>query len=480
MPIDVSNAEVRSPAWWLKKLGQRMTTRTTGGGESRLERLNRLWSYYEGEPPLPRATKEFADETRELMKMGRANYALLAVEALAERMALLGGSTTADNDDDGDDVIRRLHTGSGMSAVTADVHAYAFGMSEGYVLVGEPDANGVPATTAEDPRWCITSGDPDVPGRVRAALKVFHDEDEGTDVAKLLLPGRVLTARRNGSGNLAHLAFGRGWDWAEDGDEGVPLPVDGGEDVIPLIPFINRFGKGEYEPHLNVLNRINNTICDRLWIAKLQAFRQRALEDESQDDSGELVDAEGKPVDWDDIFKADPGAMWRLPRGAKLWESTPVDLQPILSSIKEDVREFGAVSRTPLSMLAPEASGGSAEGASLHREGLTFKANDRTKRLGPRWAEVYRTQLLFAGELDRARSAITPIWAPTERYSLAQRGSAAGQAKTSGMPWATTMREVWQLDPEQLAQARRERAADVLFQVAGQQPITATGGGAGV
>jgi hypothetical protein len=54
-----------------------------------------------------------------------------------------------------------------------------------------------------------------------------------------------------------------------------------------------------------------------------------------------------------------------------------VDLGPVRQAIRDDVQDLAAVTRTPLFYLTPDAANGSAEGASLAREGLVFKTEDR-------------------------------------------------------------------------------------------------------
>ena len=95
----------------------------------------------------------------------------------------------------------------------------------------------------------------------------------------------------------------------------------------------------------------------------LQAFRQRAIKGDLPE-----FDETGKKIDYDSIFSSDPAAMWLLPNGVEMWESSGSDLTPILESVKADVRELAGRTRTPLYYLFPN-EGGSAEGAfSVHPE----------------------------------------------------------------------------------------------------------------
>lgn len=473
MPIDVDTKN--SPGWWLQRLSRQMharPTRTSDTGapiRSRAERMDLLHRYLIGDPPLPKSTDSHSRFTRDFLRMARANYALLIVDAMLDRTSFLGVSTVQDNDADGDDLARRIAAANGWGALTQDVHSNTFALSEGYVIVGAPDEDtGLPLVTAQDPRNVITAHDPVRPNRSRAALNLYRDDDEGRDVAHVYTPGRVDVAYRDGGSSLASPRFAaRSWEWA--GAESGSYPVAGAESVVPVVRFKNRLGMGEYEPHLDLLNRINEMISDRLWIAKYQTFRQRGLKsDELPDAYPEGHPQAGQEVDYDEIFEADPGSFWKLPKDAEMWESQQTDLRPVLDSVKEDRQELAAITRTPLYYMNPDAANGSAEGASLQREGAVFKAKDRQERLTANWLSVYRYAFLFAGDEARARSELTAMWAPAERYSLAERGDAAAKGKASGVPQRSVLTDLWQFDPPTVARMERERAGDLLFQAPGQ------------
>jgi hypothetical protein len=140
------------------------------------------------------------------------------------------------------------------------------------------------------------------------------------------------------------------------------------EALCPVVVFENEDGLAEFEPHIPLLDRINQQILQRMTIATIQAFKQRAMKGLPKTDpkTGELIN-------YDDVFTADPGAIWNIPASVEIWESGQVDLGPILLAIRDDVKDLAATSGTPLYSITPDAANGSAEGASLQRETLTFK-----------------------------------------------------------------------------------------------------------
>lgn len=448
----IDPSEAGTPGWWLNRLLQKL-------GDRR-DHYDYLDSYYRGTNGIPigadRAVKE---SYRRLMSVARTNFAELVVEAPRERMLPVGFRTGTAGDDSGDDEAWRIWQANSLDADSALVHRASLAMSLGFVIVGgvDPDIE-APLITPEDPREVVVETDPRRRRKVVAALKVFRDDVAGLDRAYLFLPGKVFQAARQAPPASAELAVATnmgGWEWTQAGV--LPAPV------VPVVPFVNRtttggLPQGEFEPHLPILDRINYTVLQRLEIATLQAFRQRAVKGVPREDEA------GNLVDYDDIFAASPGAMWLLPETAEMWESGQVDLGPVRQAIRDDIQDLAAVTRTPLFYLTPDSANGSAEGASLAREGLIFKTHDHLTDLGESWEQVMSLAFLFSGDETRAkRSNMEIIWAPPERYSLAQRGDAAAKAIAGGLTWKATMETVWQKTPQEIQAMQRDREREALF-----------------
>lgn len=458
MPIDTTT--LNSPGWWLDRLIKKLGARR--------DRYDLLDDYYTGENGIPvRADKAVREAYRRLMRVARTNFAELVVEAVRERMVPVGFRTGAEGDDLGDSEAWRIWQANALDADAGLVHRASLSLSDAAVIVGGIDNEiGAPLITPEDPREVITERDPIRRRRTRAALKVFTDDVDGRDRAFLYLPGYVFTASRSHStpGVGPFIWDASGWEW--DGPAGkLPAPV------VPVVSFPNRDSLrgrpeggsswGEFEPHLPILDRINYTILNRLEVATLQAFRQRALKGVPDKDN------EGNEIDYDDIFAADPGALWVMPASAELWESGQVDLGPIRSAIRDDVQDLAAVTRTPLFYLTPDAANGSAEGASLAREGLVFKTSDRILQASESWEQVMSLAFLFAGDEQRAKRAdMEVLWAPPERFSLAERYDAASKAIAAGVPWRTVMTEILQFSPQKVDRMEGERTTDALLSLA--------------
>jgi hypothetical protein len=421
----------------------------------RQPRLDHLYSYYEGQPPLPEGMSNLRDLAYDFFRTSRTNFAELVAEAPRERMKPTGIRTSVDNDDAGDDAAWQTWTSAGLPIVSADVHQWMCVLGDGYAIVSKT-ASGRVVVTAEDPRQVITRHDP-LTGDVVDALKIFRDEITGLDVAYMYRPGQVFVAKRTAKAmSPVGMAFTAG-DWEWDTDLSVPLPA-GFDDVVPVIRFQNRDGVGEYERHIDVLDRINRSILRGLVIMTYQAFKQRAIQ-------GDLPESnpDGSLINYQELLKSGPDALWLLPPDAKIWESGQVDINPIISFAKNDVMFLSAVSRTPLPMLTPDGAAQSAEGATSQREGLVYKTEDRIARVDPRWSDVLSLVFRFGGDLERAKAdQISLQWAPVQRYSVSERANAIAQTR-GVVSIYQQLTEIWGMSPSQAERNISELQSDIIL-----------------
>lgn len=439
-----------SPDWWVARLMPRLAAQA--------DNADRLDEIYRNEADIPVMCQQVRQAYYRLMGIARTNYAELIVEAVRERMNIVGFRTGADSDPTGDDAAWALWQANALDADSDLVHRAKLTMGEAFVIVGKEGDEVV--ITPEDPREVVAEMDSIRRRRVRAAMKVFHDDIAAMDALYLYLPGKVLRAFRpapmvSSVDDTGPSLETGGWVW--DSVEALP------GDVIPVVPFLNRadlYGstQGEFETHVGHLERINYVILNRLEIATLQAFRQRAIKGVPSEDE------EGQPIDYDDIFAADPGSLWLLPETADLWESGQVDLTPLLASMRDDIEQLAAVTRTPMHYFAPASANQSAEGASLARESLMFKVRDQLRQTGENWETVMATAFLFAGDAERAKRAdMEVIWGDPERHSLAEKADAATKAFTGGLTWRAVMEDIWQKTPQEIDRLEVERMNDAML-----------------
>ena len=464
MAIDLDTPQ----GMWFDRLSRALHERRTGRVNGR--RWNRglastarirppltvLDDYRQGDPPLrPDIHNSWKPYVRQFVRMGRLNVADLVVSATANRMQLRDFRTASAGDEMGDSAARDIMRANGMKLVARDVIETCLGLGDSYTIVTPPSAGRSHALiTAEDPREVITAQDP-ATGEYLAALKMFRSEWDDEDVAYLYLPGDVYRLTHPGSSILHEGVFrldAKAWNIAGD-----PTPVDGG--IIPVTRFRNRDGVGEFERHLDTLDRINDKIFDEWWTAKIQAFRQRAVKNLPDTD-----EETGEDIDYSDMFTASPDEMWRVPADVDFWESTPVDLTPITSAIQKDLERLASTTSTPLHIITPDAANGSAEGAQLMREEHVYKVENRIDHVDPSFARTMSLAFLFQGDTARADvTQIQAVWGPVERYSLQQKADAATKAKGT-LPVEDIQRNIWQREPAEIPELRKMRGRDVLWE----------------
>lgn len=433
-----------TPDQWLDRLTRRM--------DERGERIARLRSYMDGNAPLPEGADGVRDAYKAFQKKARTNFGELIVDAVCERMVVSGFSVLGETGDN--DAVRAIWKRNRLQIGSADVHRDMVGVGTGYVMVGYGPTDKA-LVTCERPEQVITEQSPNRPDQVRAGLKVYRDPVDGYDVAYLHLPGRMFTyyrPLRDTAGKwIASSGIGGRWEFAGDEDTGL--------DVVPIVPFVNRGGLGEFEPHTDVLDRINWNILQRLVITAMQAYRQRALKT-SEPGGLPREDEDGNEIDYGEMFKPGAGSLWELPEGVELWESQQTDGGWILNSNKDDLTHLAAVTRTPMPTLMPGTENQSAEGAAFAREGLTFKAQDRTERAGASWNLVNGLALAIERGERRPVENIETSWQPVERRSLQERADAA--TKAQDLPWRDRMTDIWGYSEDRVDTMESNRTADML------------------
>lgn len=419
-----------SPQQWLEELTVRL--------DAQRLRLQPLRDYVTGNAPLPQGATEVAEAYQKWQKLSRTNYPNLIVDAVAERMTISGFRVGEDSQDN--DPARELWRRSLGDAISPDIHRDMLTYGKGYGMAAAGRAGAV--LTHESPFTTITDHDPLEPMWVRAGLKIWRDGD--IDYAVLHLPGVVHYYQRVAAG--PHLLRVRGGWQPSKPSAGTRL------DRVPIVRFTNRDQVGEFALHTDLLDRINWVILQRLLIIAMQAFRQRAIKGDLPE-----FDSEGNEIDYSEVFIPGPDALWELPDGVDIWESTPGDISGILSAVKDDLRDLSAVTRTPMSVLSPDSANQSAEGAAFMREGLVFKVEDRIHRASPAWETLVGLGL----QLDGAPTRVLTQWAPAERQSLAEKADAAVKLATA-LPWRRVMADVLGYPADEIDRMESERAADAL------------------
>ena len=420
---------------------------------------NMLERYYDGDAPLPEGAEGQSRAYRKFQKKARLNMAQLSVAAVRERMRIGGFRTGAADDENGDDEARRLWKANNLDVYSADLHTNFLKFGHAYAIVGMPAGREYPLVTVEDPRQVYCDVSPEDPSNVMAAVKVWSEY--GQHHAYYYYSDEILVFRKPGDTSPYDTD-----GWMFDEEASAPNPL--GE--VPVVKFTNADGRGEYEPYMDIIDRINHMILQRLIIATTQAFKQKYVKGDFP-----THDPDGNEIDYNGLFQGAPGSMWILPPEAELGELDQSGIQDIINAVRADIQDFAAVTRTPMHYLSPDGANQSAEGASLAREGLVFKTEDRIARATVGWSKVMSLMFKWMGDVERAALLdLEPLWKPAERYSLSERADA--NTKFQDVPFRSRMKLIGQFTPAEVAEMETERAGEQIIAEAllgVQEPIPA-------
>lgn len=446
-----------SDEWWIKRLAQ--------GIAERRPHVDELQSWLDGCPPAAWVLddKDKQEAYHRIIGMARLNLAELIVSSTLYRVQVETVRTGVDSDVNGDDVVNQLMLASDATAQFRQALEWMLALSCSYLYVRQVavDDHLEGRITAEHPNEVNAEADPLDPTKNTAAIKMYRDDANNRDVLVLFRPGYQRTAYKYGRTVLPrnrHVSGLSDFVWADDFSDSEYLGRENVEyEEVPIFTLMNRFGVGEFEKHLAHMQRINQTIFQMMVMIAVQAFKQRAVSGVPN------TDPQGNPINYDEIFSADPGSLWIMPEAAKVWESGALDFTPITNAIQKDVERLAVAAQAPLYALSSDAAQQSAESAALMREGQVFKAEDLQKRLTPRIAAAVSCMLRLSGEYERAdRRKMRVLWAPARRSSLSERAQAALSAKQAGVPLQMVGEKFLELSPAEVQEMLAQRDADAL------------------
>lgn len=239
---------------------------------------------------------------------------------------------------------------------------------------------------------------------------------------------------------------------------------------IPIFTVESTDGRSQLYPHFSSLQRIDQHLFDRMCIMAVQSFKQRALKGTlpttySADDPAVLNGwaEEGDPIDYSNQFETGFATMWMLPKDVEIWESANTDLSPFETIISGEVKRLAAASATPLDVLSPDVAG-SAEGASLKREGLVFKVEALNRLANDALTGALQMALIANGETSAANERFETMWLPVELRSWTDISQAMSQSKGL-LPVKTMWRKIAGFTEQEMAEAEQD-LTDTAFQQA--------------
>jgi hypothetical protein len=449
MTIDTATG---TAGYWLKRLDDRLSTKC--------RRLHLLERYYLGDHPLPEGDERARETFRKFQRKARTNYCELVADSTRERLHILGFRTGGSKTDEADTEAWRVWQSNGLDSASDAAHDNALQLRNGYVIAGPPaDGSDFATITVEDPFQVILETDPVNRRRVRAALKTWVDEVAKLRHAIVYLPAEI------------HYFFGPATERTTDTSWSVEKPAAantiGEVPVVALTNRPNRTGEGraEFEGILDVQDRINDTVLNRLVITKMQAYRQRwakgiTLTDENGDDV-ELPFVPGVDLVWavEDV-------------DAQFGDFAETNLDPIRNAIADDVKMLVQLTGLPPHYIAGDLVNASADAITAAESRLVAKVRNRQVGFGESWEQVMRLAFAWMGDPTRIGPDAEVLWKDPERKSMAQLADAAVKAKEADVPWRQRMRDLG-YTPQEIERMAAERAEDAAL-VAAFAPPTIT------
>lgn len=482
-----------TPEWWVRRLDAKL--------QERCKRYETLDRYYRGDHPLPEGDERMRDSFKSFMRKARTNYMRLVVSSTRERLNIVGFRSGGDSTDEIDSDAWDVWQANKLDADANLVHDAALTYSDAYVIIGPADNDDddledgpAPVITGEDPRQVIAEMDPVDRRQVRAAAKFWFDDCDGNRHAIVYLPDAFYyfvqestddkpqtPAGYTPSTTGAHASWKPelvvpdpeailGDDVDDfDSDDDAPMVNFIANPLAPIVPVV-RFvtspdlageGMGEFEDVIDIQDRINETIFNRLVIMRMQAYRQRwAKGIQTEDEDGNDL-----PLP----FIPGVDLLWAVEdKDAQFGDFAQSDLAPLLEAAKQDVTALVVISGLPPHYVAGDLVNASADALAAAESRLVAKVQDRQLGFGESWEQVLRIAFMYLDRGGDIAADAEVIWLDPERKTVAQLADAGVKKMTAGVPWRQRMVDM-KYTPQEIDRMETERTSDMLL--ASQFPV---------
>ena len=422
-----------------------------------------------------------------LRDISRNNYAKVIVDAVSSKCGIEGFRSAVDTDEEGDSKIREFFDRDDMGFAMQDAVDLACTYRKSYLYV-DPKTGRQRVIPPNNSAVML-----DAAGEPVAAIVLTRERALKRDTMRVFM--RAVNSETGlAEGNLhVFLAVAEHDNIFRDSPSSVKLT---GEDTeiplsgqirsgwvwwkkvtepktqrVPVTVLKNKDGKNEFEDATDTISRINHMIWQRVIVATMQGFRQRAVKGDFK-----KTDSRGREIDYGKLFEPGPGSLWQLPENAEMWESSTSDISQLLLAVKDDEKALGAQTKTPMNHFSDSVNN-SAEGAASQKEAYYDKIEDRRKRFGSRLRRHTSVLLEVNGESERARiEDLEVIWTPIESLSLTERTAAFASLKGQGLATRTALREGMKFTPAEIQRALEELTEDIIdkqmaIAIGGQTPL---------
>lgn len=464
----MAEADDLTPEEWVTRLGRKINQR-----RPKID----LWQrYYKGSHDLPAGPQQHKDAFRRFQRLSRTNLCGLCVDSRVHRMKVSGyrdGTARGGNDA----AVWRMWQEARLDSRQFTVYRKAWALSAAYCIVApDPrDPSGTkPRVSIEGPGNVYVELDPADSSVRLAALRMWHDALAKRWYATLWLPGwRYPYQSRNEhkEGYVPTTDFTESF-WEPRGEPERSAPE------VPVIPFWNG-DEGDdpvaaFDPGLDVQNRLNLTMLNRLTAERYAAFRQRYLlnyEPEEDPATGLPIPPFNPGADQTlTIPPPEPG----MPE-PKIGDLAQTDTSGMLRGTEMDIRSFAAVTITPVYYLPGGDLTNIGEGTIVALDaGHMQSIKERMAAWSECWEEVLQLCADIA-HVEKDLSSSEIVWDQPESFNQAATADYLTKLTGSGVPLPMAVEQIgW--TPQQIDRLRTEMTQEALRQQLMQPPAAGAGG----
>lgn len=416
MASNDTSIEPGTPLWWLGRLVHQLMHK-----QNRFDILER---YAAGDHDLPNGDKRYVKALDDLQRKAKTNYYGLITRAPVERMRVVGFRFGDDSAFDQD--AKMIWAQNDFDYQSQYVFEYGATYGEAYILVSPPDEGEKwPTLTYESPRACIVERDPVRPTRLLAGLKFWGDVITQKVVAVLYLPDAIYTYEGPALNEINGIPQEQKERMLNPGNftllkkEANPL----GE--VPFAHIEWQPGcKAEAEDIKDVQDRVNLTMLDRLVISRSQAYRQRWVSG-LKTPKGKAKGPRKAPFD--------PGAdvLWVTESDtAKFGDFEQSDLTMTLDSIRDDIIDMAALSKTPAQYLMGRLANISGDTLTQAESGFVSKTKRRMVAAGWGLERAMKLAFKYMGDKRATEVDAEVVWEDPEVRTRAENADAAVKEAT--------------------------------------------------
>lgn len=416
-----------TPEWWMSRLVYRLMDRQS--------RYDVLEAYVEGNHPLPDGDERYVKALKSMQAKARTNYIGMITTTPVERMKIK--DFLVDGEPSEDLTAWWAENSGDLQAQIVFMTAASLGNNFVKVVQGveTPFNRGLPKFIALDPRTTITEEDPADPMRTVAALELWVDASDDTIRSILYLEDFTYYFTGPGMQDCANLdrpgLTQRILNFAGPGLNLIsaePTPFG----VVPVVRFDWRpsykgISKAQAEDVIDVQNRINSTILDRMVISRSQAYKQRWAKGISLP---KAKNGQAKPP-------FDPGSdmLWVTEStDASFGEFSEADIRQILEAIRDDVADMAAITKTPAHYLMGKMANVSGSTLDQAEAGMISQTKQRMTSCAAGFAKVAKTSFLYMGKPDLAKAHVEICWYDPAYHSQAESADALNKHVAAGVP----------------------------------------------